>query len=125
MPRKDKVKRSEYNREYQKEWYKNNKEKQKERAAFFKKQAKLRNQKHLNDVKLKSGCIACREPEPCCLDFHHLVKEDKIRHVSDMAGRAVSIETLDKEISKCVVICASCHRKLHAGIIELPEIEKK
>ena len=28
-------------------------------------------------------------------------------------------ENLLKEIKKCVCLCANCHRKVHAGIIDL------
>jgi hypothetical protein len=63
------------------------------------------------------GCAICGEKEPCCLDFHHL--RDKEFVVS--AGVDVSKERLFDEIDKCVVLCANCHRKLHAGIISLED----
>lgn len=63
------------------------------------------------------GCAICGEKEQCCLDFHHL--RDKEFVVS--AGVDVSKERLFDEIDKCVVLCANCHRKLHAGIISLED----
>ena len=66
---------------------------------------------------LKScGCIICGEKEICCLDFHHLRdKSFEIGHSMD-----ITLETLLKEVDKCIVLCANCHRKLHAEKITLP-----
>ena len=61
------------------------------------------------------GCACCGETELCCLDFHHL--HDKEFVIS--AGTEVSLERLLAELEKCVVLCANCHRKLHAGKINL------
>lgn len=64
----------------------------------------------------RCGCCICGETEPCCLDFHHLRdKEFELAKAPD-----VSKERLYKELEKCIVLCANCHRKLHAGIISLP-----
>ena len=62
------------------------------------------------------GCVICGESDPCCLDFHHLHDKEFVIAV----GTDVSEERLLQEISKCVVLCANCHRKLHAGKIKLP-----
>nr|DAV04229.1 MAG TPA: INTRON TRANSFERASE [Caudoviricetes sp.] len=34
-------------------------------------------------------------------------------------NRSKGKENLLKEIKKCVCLCANCHRKVHAGIIDL------
>ena len=62
------------------------------------------------------GCALCGEKDTCCLDFHHLHdKEFEISKASD-----VSKERLYEELKKCIILCANCHRKLHAGKISLP-----
>lgn len=63
----------------------------------------------------QEGCAKCDESEPACLDFHHV--GDKDRTVSSMMG--MSDTRLRDEIAKCVVLCANCHRKVHAGLITL------
>ena len=69
-------------------------------------------------TELKScGCCVCGEKDPCCLDFHHL--GDKSFNVGNCND--VTVDTLLKEVSKCIVLCANCHRKLHAGKITLEE----
>jgi hypothetical protein len=69
-------------------------------------------------IKGKKGCCVCLEKEPCCLDFHH-TNDDKEGNVSQMVF--LSMKRAMKEIAKCVVICSNCHRKLHKGLISLPE----
>ena len=65
---------------------------------------------------LKSGgCIICGEKEPCCLDFHHVYGKD----FTISQNHDVTLDTLISEVNKCVVLCANCHRKLHANKINI------
>lgn len=34
---------------------------------------------------------------------------------------AKGIDMLEAELAKCVVLCANCHKKVHAGLMEAPE----
>ena len=65
----------------------------------------------------KTKCFRCGECDPVALDFHHRNGEEK----SFQIGRSgnLNIDTLIAEIAKCVVLCANCHRKLHAGRFSL------
>ena len=63
------------------------------------------------------GCAICGEKDVCCLDFHHL--HDKEFDISNATN--VSKERLYTELEKCIVLCANCHRKLHAGKIVLSD----
>ena len=63
------------------------------------------------------GCQLCSENTPVALDLHHLDPEAK--EFSPSLGVSMSTATFKKEIRKCVVLCANCHRKLHAGLVEL------
>lgn len=75
----------------------------------------------VNSVRAKYGCAICKEKEVCALDFHHLSSR------KDFGGHAVThamtrgIGALIKEINKCIVLCASCHRKVHANLIQVNE----
>ena len=73
---------------------------------------------HIDTIKQQCGCLFCGEAEPVCLSFHHIDPSIKLFGVSDFVSR--TIEELDNEIAKCVVVCENCHRKLHAEIITLP-----
>lgn len=61
-----------------------------------------------------SGCAKCSETEVCTLDFHHI--RDKSFTISTEVYN-VSEQALLDEISKCIVVCSNCHRKIHHGII--------
>ncbi len=71
--------------------------------------------KVLDTTKREKGCYFCSEDTPICLDFHHRDMEQKEFTVSKCFHKEISI--LLEEISKCEVVCANCHRKLHANLI--------
>ena len=60
-------------------------------------------------IKEMYGCRACGERDACCLDFHHLTGKD--RHITGCS----TVTRLERELVKCVLLCANCHRKAHAG----------
>lgn len=43
------------------------------------------------------------------MDFDH--REDKAFNISNMMARMMSIDTIQKEMNKCDVICSNCHRE--------------
>lgn len=92
------------------EWQSENKEKVREykRKSKHKKKEKLR--KIVIDIKSKSQC-KCGESHIRCLDFHHLRNKDTM--ISLMVNGGVKEEILRNEISKCLVVCSNCHRKIH------------
>ena len=62
------------------------------------------------------GCKLCGEREKCCLDAHHIgaKKADISRLV-----RKGNVDRLHEELQHCICVCANCHRKIHAGKIDL------
>jgi hypothetical protein len=71
-------------------------------------------------IKAERGCKACKkENDPVCLDFHHLDPTKKDLSIAKLVSNKSKQRMLD-EIKKCVVVCANCHRKIHAGKIILP-----
>jgi len=54
-----------------------------------------------------------------CLDFHHKDPNEKDFTIGKYRNK--SKENLLKEIEKCVCVCSNCHRKIHAGIINLKD----
>lgn len=77
-----------------------------------------KNRKALSDevnvLKAAHGCLYCQENDPCCLEFHHLVREEKEAAISKFVQGGARLKAF-KEIKKCVVVCRNCHSKLHAG----------
>ena len=73
------------------------------------------NCKLVRRIKQAVGCAKCPEREPVALDFHHLDPAEKDLNISSMTAYCTA--TLKAEIRKCVILCANCHRKVHAGIL--------
>ncbi len=65
------------------------------------------------------GCFVCNEKETCCIDAHHLDPKQKEFEVSKGIHNIASKDRIEKELIKCIPLCANCHRKFHAGKIQL------
>ena len=73
-------------------------------------------------IDYKGGkCVFCGY-DKCIqsLELHHFNSTEKDFGISDK-GYTRSWERVKKEIDKCILICANCHRELHAGIKQLPK----
>lgn len=66
----------------------------------------------VNEYKKTHPCIQCGESDFRCLDFHHRDPTTKIDCIARMVLTGL-LELIKKEIPKCDVLCANCHRKLH------------
>lgn len=69
-------------------------------------------QEYVNQYKLKAGCADCGyNGHPSALDFDHLPGSDKTASVALLVHCAgVHIDQVKKEMAKCEVVCANCHR---------------
>ena len=56
-------------------------------------------------------CVDCGESDPIVLEFDHIEKKTKIAAVSEMVRLQRPWEVITKEIQKCEVRCANCHRR--------------
>lgn len=92
---------------YIRKHYKDNIEKYKEKARLNVFKAKS----WLKEFKKGLKCERCGENHIACLDFHHVDKNTKEGAVSQLANSGLN--KLLKEIDKCIVLCANCHRKEH------------
>jgi len=112
MAKWSKKNKEEYNKT-RREWYKKNAKKEITRTGKVTKARRKKIRAWVNDFKAKAGCCKCPENDPVCLDFHHL--SDKKAAVSSKINNW-GMERIQKEINKCIVICANCHRKLHKSL---------
>lgn len=62
----------------------------------------------LAEIKEASGCTDCGITNHIMLDFDHL--KDKKYNISRMIHDGFSWAAIKKEIAKCEVVCANCHR---------------
>ena len=93
----------------QHESYLRNKTKVRERSKQRKRELQIWFQEYKSTLK----CQKCPENHIACLEFHHRNPDEKDYTVSFMASKGSSKEEILKEISKCDILCANCHRKLH------------
>ena len=108
MPFKDKEKRREYQREYMRKWYEENKAKH---ISYVRnRDKKIKN--WLKEYKSSLKCEICGENHPACLDFHHINPNEK-SFALGRVNKFLSIKLLQSEIAKCKILCANCHRKEH------------
>jgi hypothetical protein len=74
--------------------------------------------KWYQEYKNTQRCKICGEICRVCLDFHHIDPLQKDIAVSQMIENGYSKLRIEKEISKCVVLCRNCHAKFHAGLVQ-------
>lgn len=86
-------------------YYQNNKQQYRNRSKVH----RLKIYQIVNNIK-KSGCCKCGEKDIACLDFHHI--NNKIKSISSLIANE-NLDLINKEIQKCIILCANCHRKLH------------
>lgn len=104
--RKSYKKNSEKRIEKVKEYLKKNPEKYKK----WQKKSATKKREEFRLFKSNFSCEKCGESHISCLDFHHLDPTKKEFLISKTVR--TPIKRL-KEIGKCIVLCANCHRKLH------------
>lgn len=95
-------------REYQKEWYSQNKDKKIKQAGVNRK----KHREWYRELKKTLSCETCGEDHPATLEFHHSDPEVKEFEISNSV-RLYGKKKLMAEIEKCQILCANCHRKLH------------
>ncbi len=113
----------ERHRIYMRDRYRNDEE-YRERHKAIVSAGRSRKRDALRDLIAKEkegGCVCCPEREPICLDFHH-PGSDKDFAIGDAIRRCYSIARVKAEMAKCVLLCANCHRKAHAGLLVLPSM---
>lgn len=67
-----------------------------------------RNRNFIYNYLLTHPCVKCGEKDPVVLEFDHL--RDKKYNISQMT-LSITIELIQKEIDKCQILCANCHRR--------------
>ena len=102
MPYKD-IKKQ---RKFQREWTRRNRNIQDKNKRRY----VQRNRKFAYEYCEENPCVDCGESDPIVLEFDHC-KGIKTKAVSTMISSGHSLERIKKEIAKCEVRCANCHRR--------------
>lgn len=92
---------------YQKEY------RQKNREKLYQRDKLKRRERLLKAIELLGGkCSKCWETyDPVCYDFHHTDPSQKDFTIGE--NMSVGEERFFTEVSKCVLLCANCHRITH------------
>lgn len=110
MPLKDPQKRKEYHTKYMKEvWYPKNKKKHME---YVRKNTQ-RVVAYIEEYKKARKCLDCGfsgAKFPFVLDFDHIQGHEKKFNIGSWRHSALSISAIEREIAKCELVCANCHR---------------
>jgi len=104
MPYKDKEKQNAYNRMF----YARNPHILK---IATNKKRKLEIRVYIRAAKEGKPCLDCGIPyPPYVMDFDHRDKKTKICHPSRILFKGWCDERVQKELNKCDLVCANCHR---------------
>lgn len=96
--------------EYAKKRYKKDPIAQKIRVYKTQRGLRKRNRDYIIDAK-KKACTDCKITYPTyVMDLDHLPGTNKRFALSKMS-RTYSLKEIQKEIDKCEVVCANCHRE--------------
>jgi hypothetical protein len=86
-------------------------ERSREDHARYAREARLRSRQFVVNLKSTTPCADCGQvfpDRPEVMDFDHL--RDKEFQIAQLVARGALPETLMKEIEKCEIVCANCHR---------------
>jgi|SRR5579864_315825 len=91
--------------------YLQNPEPYKSRAAANRQRDKGRNRDRMHEYLKSAKCADCGLADFAVLEFDHRDPENKSAEISQLSRRYVSWKTVLREIVKCDVVCANCHRR--------------
>lgn len=83
----------------------------KARAVQANSAVRKKNRELWQQFKAGLKCEKCGFNHPAALDFHHIDKTNK-KSVNRLASAGMYKQAV-QELSKCMVLCANCHRVLH------------
>jgi hypothetical protein len=95
---------------YNRKHYLENKSLYVARASTAKSRTRRANTERLREYLGENPCVDCGESDPVVLEFDHI--EDKDREIANLLG--LSWARVVREIAKCQVRCANCHRRVTA-----------
>ena len=70
---------------------------------------------YIENVKRTGKCAVCGNPDFRVLEFHHRDPSQKKFSIVQAVHNRYSLAALQREIEKCDLTCANCHRIIHYG----------
>lgn len=119
MPYKDPKVKKEKNKEYSRKHYEGNYAKRREEINARKRELK---EKWVS-FKCTLKCTKCGFDHYAALDFHHEDPSQKEHSINQLISDGRFTKAY-KEVEKCIVLCANCHRMHHFYEKEKQKLEK-
>ena len=91
--------------------YESNRQETLDRTKLRNARVREKNQQLLFNCLLEHPCVDCGDADPIVLEFDH-VNGKKVKAVSVLIRESWSWEAILREIQKCEVRCANCHRRV-------------
>jgi len=86
--------------------------------------SKSRIRKFTDNLKVEKGCAICGYNKiSSALDLHHVIGE-KTGNMGDLQWKSGYYIALH-ELMKCIVLCATHHREVHAGLYKNSDLVSK
>jgi NADPH-dependent glutamate synthase beta subunit-like oxidoreductase len=120
MPYKDPDVRRHKQKAYAAAYYQKTKEETKKRS----KKKRLRMREEWHAFKATLYCTKCGFNHSAALDFHHIDPSTKTGSVNALVSNGRYARAM-KELEKCVVLCANCHRIHHHDELHATKKKKK
>jgi L-lysine 2,3-aminomutase len=93
---------------YQREWYKKNRKLVISRVRAHDFVGNVRRQ--VQELKLSNPCLDCHEYlHYSMMDFDHIGKKEA--SIARLLNKGYNFSRILKEIAKCELVCANCHRR--------------
>jgi hypothetical protein len=96
-------------RAYSRDWYSKNRERHKRNCRRNSKRYVAHAQRFVWEYLQQRSCAECGEDDPLVLEFHHT--GEKEFDIGNAARLGYPIGRIEKEIARCIVLCANCHRR--------------
>lgn len=96
--------------ERSRKYYKDNGEEHKNNVVRRNSKYKEKIREFILNYFKNNNCKDCGNNDLRVLEFDHLPEFEKSYDISTMLSSSMSLETIQKEINKCDVVCANCHR---------------
>ena len=79
-------------------------------TARRKRESIKRAQAYVYAILHEASCADCGEEDMVVFEFDH-VRGDKVESVARMISQGAGVGKIQREIEKCEVVCANCHRR--------------
>jgi hypothetical protein len=98
-------------RKYARKYYLKNKDKMIVQMKGWRKRRVDELLNYVRGLKERTPCADCGGVfHHIAMDFDHLPGKKKLFSISTLVMKTVSLERIQREIEKCEIVCANCHR---------------